>query len=253
MITHAIVRRPCPQMVQGLTTAGLGRPNYELALEQHDAYIQALINLDLDVTVMDADKEYPDSTFVEDVAICTPCCAIVTRPGAKSRRGETAGIRELLSDWFENAEKIREPGTLDAGDVMMVGSTFYIGQSSRTNDLGANQLIQILEKHEMTGIKVDMRDMLHLKTGLAYLENNNLLARHGLIHNALFEKFNKIRVEEDEALAANSVWINGTVLIPSGNPTTKKRIEKAGYKVIELDVSEFQKLDGGLSCLSLRF
>ena len=253
MFKHAIVRRPCPQMVQGLTTAGLGRPNYDLALVQHDAYIDALIECGMGVTVMDADKEYPDSTFVEDVALCTPNCAIVMRPGAKSRRGETEGIKEILSDWYENTERIKEPCTAEAGDVMMVGSTFYIGLSSRTNDIGANQLIKLLEKHEMKGVKVEMKDMLHLKTGVAYLENNNMLVCWELIRHPLFEKFNKIRVEREEALAANSVWINGTVLTPKGNPVTKKRIEKAGYKVVELDVSEFQKLDGGLSCLSLRF
>lgn len=253
MFKHAIVRRPCPDMVRGLTTAGLGKPKYGLAVLQHDAYIDALIECGLDVTVMDADNKYPDSTFIEDVAVCTPYCAIVMRPGAKSRRGETEGIRVVLSEFYENIEKIREPGTVDGGDVMMAGSHYYIGRSSRTNDLGANQLIKILEKYELTGSRVEMKDLLHLKSGCSYLEKNTMLTCSELEENTEFADIDKIRIEKEECYAANSVWINGTVLTPKDNPTTRQLIEKAGYKVIELDVSEYRKLDGGLSCLSLRF
>ncbi len=253
MFKHAIVRRPCRQMVHGLTSASLGKPHYDTAVIQHDAYIDALLECGLGVTAVDADSKLPDSTFIEDVALCTPHCAIIMRPGAKSRREETDGIKEILSEWYENIEKIVEPGTVEAGDIMMVGSTYYIGKSKRTNDIGTNQLIKILEKYELTGIKVEMHDVLHLKTGVAYLENNTMLATHSFIRDPLFKDIQKIRVEKEEAYSANSVWINGTVLTPKGYPTSKKRIEKAGYKVIELDVSEFQKLDGGLSCLSLRF
>ncbi len=253
MFKHAIVRRPCPNMVRGLTTAGLGKPKYDIAVVQHNAYIDALIECGLDVTVMDADDEYPDSTFIEDTALCTQECAIVLRPGAKSRRGETDGVKEVLLDFYENIERIREPCTVDGGDILMVGSHYFIGKSSRTNDLGANYLIKILEKYEMSGSKVEDMELLHLKSGCAYLEENTMLACWDLVRNSAFNEINKIRVEKEECYAANSLWINGTVLTPLGNPTTKKRIEKAGYKVIELDVLEFQKLDGGLSCLSLRF
>ncbi len=253
MFRHAIVRRPCEEMVHGITSSNLGRPDYKKALLQHDAYIDALLSCGLGVTVIDADNDYPDSTFVEDVALCTPKCCVITRPGVASRRGERDGVKEVIREWYENVEIIREPGTLEAGDIMMAGSHFYIGMSKRTNLVGANQLIKILESYDMTGVKVTMKEMLHLKTGVSYLENNNMLACWECIRNPQFEKINKIRVEKEEAFAANSVWINGNVLMPVKAPVTKLRVEKAGYQVIELDVSEFQKLDGGLSCLSLRF
>lgn len=253
MFKHAIVRRPCEEMVRGITTSRLRRPDYKKALLQHDAYIDALISCGLGVTVMDADNDYPDSTFVEDVALCTPNCAILMRPGVASRRGEKDGMKEVIAEWYENVERIREPATIEAGDIMMVDNHYYIGISERTSLDGANQLIEILERYEMTGVKVSIKDMLHLKTGVSYLENNNMLASWEMVRNPLFKKIKKIRVEKEEAYAANSVWINGNVLVPKGFPITKKRIEKAGYQVVELDVSEFQKLDGGLSCLSLRF
>jgi len=253
MFRHAIVRRPCEEMVRGITTSNLGKPNYDKALLQHDAYIDALISCGLGVSVMDPDSEYPDSTFIEDVALCTPHCAVVMRPGAPSRRGEKDGIKEVLKDWYENVERIREPATIEAGDIMMIGTHFYIGISKRTNLLGANQLIEILESYDMTGVKVTMKEMLHLKTGVSYLENNKMLVCGEFVRNPIFENIEKIKVDKDEAYAANSVWINGHVLVPMGFPKTTKKIEKAGYEVIEVDVSEFQKLDGGLSCLSLRF
>lgn len=240
-------------MVDGLTTAELGKPDYIKALEQHSKYVDILKNCGLQVTVLDADSEYPDSTFIEDVAICTSKCAIVTNPGASSRNGEKHAIKPVLQNFYNNIEVIITPGTLDAGDVMMVDNHFYIGISERTNHDGAEQLIHILQKYDMTGSKVPLKEMLHLKTGLSYLEQNTLLISGEFVHNPEFEKYSRIIVDGNELYAANSLWINGNVLVPKGFNETKNKIEKAGYKTIEVDVSEFQKLDGGLSCLSLRF
>ena len=135
----------------------------------------------------------------------------------------------------------------------MVGEHFYIGLSERTNQAGAEQLIAILESHGMQSSVVTLEEVLHLKTGLGYLEDNNLLACGEFLEKAEFQQFNLLRVDPNEAYAANSVWINGVVLVPQGFPKTRALIESAGYKVRQVDVSEFQKLDGGLSCLSLRF
>jgi dimethylargininase len=135
----------------------------------------------------------------------------------------------------------------------MVGNHFYIGNSERTNREGADQLIRILEKQGMTGSVVPLKEMLHLKSGLSYLEENRLLISGEFINQPTFDGFQKIEVGPDESYAANSLWINSKVLVPAGFPKTLKKIEQAGYKTIVLDVSEFQKLDGGLSCLSLRF
>jgi dimethylargininase len=251
--TNAIVRKPCPEMVNGLTTAGLGKPDYEKALEQHSRYIDILSECGLAVNVLDSESEFPDSTFIEDVALCTLKCAIITNPGAPSRNGEKHGIKPVLQKYYDSIEEITDPGTLDAGDVMMVGNHFYIGISGRTNHAGADQLIHILQKYDMTGTKVPLKEMLHLKTGLSYLEQNTLLISGEFVHNPEFEKYSAIFVDENELYAANSLWINGTVLVPKGFNSTKSKIERAGYKTIEIDVSEFRKLDGGLSCLSLRF
>ncbi len=253
MFTKAIVRTPSKSMVDGLTSADLGVPDYELALSQHAAYIEALQTCGVEVEVLAADEQHPDSTFVEDVALLTAKCAIITRPGALSRQGETAVLPQILAPHYTNIEEIQSPGTVEAGDIMVVGSHFYIGLSARTNENGAQQVITHLEKYGMSGSMVTLEEVLHLKTGLAYLENNNLLACGEFLNKPEFQQFNILEIDADESYAANCIWVNDTVLIPAGYPKARQTIEKAGYAIIEVDVSEFRKLDGGLSCLSLRF
>ena len=253
MFSLAIVREPSESMVDGLSSSGLGRPDYNLAIKQHRSYVDALESCGLDIIRLEANEEFPDSTFVEDVALLTGECAIITRPGAISREGETEGMEEVLKRFFNTIYKIESPGTVEAGDIMMVGNHFYIGISERTNIEGARQVIGILEKHGMTGSTVNLNKVLHLKTGVSYLENNNLLACGEFLDAPEFRKYNILEIHRDEAYAANCIWVNGTVLVPRGYPRARKIIREAGYPVIELDVSEFRKLDGGLSCLSLRF
>ncbi len=253
MFSKAIVRNPCKNFINGLTTANLGLPDYDLALIQHQEYVEALRKCGLEVIVLDADEEYPDSTFVEDTALLTPHCAIITNPGASSRKGETAEIKNVLTEYYSKIENINDPGTVEAGDIMMVGDHFYIGLSRRTNINGAEQLINILKKYGMTGSIVTLDKVLHLKSGVAYLENNNLAAAGEFLLKPEFQKFNILIINDDESYAANCVWINDHILLPKGFPKAKKTIAKAYYDIIEVNVSEFQKLDGGLSCLSLRF
>lgn len=253
MFKHAIVRTPCPEMIHGITSATLGKPDYTKALSQHKEYVKALGSLGLEITILDPDSRYPDSTFVEDVAMCTEGFSVITNPGAVSRNGEQKDMKGVLDFFYDTIEQIKPPGTLDGGDVMMVGLNYYIGISDRTNQEGADQLIHILEKNGMTGEKIEIENMLHLKSGFSYLENNNLLAQNRLLYHPVFERFREISVAVDENYAANSLWVNGTVLVPAGFPETRSNIEKAGYPTLTLEVSEFEKLDGGLSCLSLRF
>jgi dimethylargininase len=253
MFTKAIVRTPCKAMLAGLTEAEMGLPDYDLACEQHQGYIAALKKCALEVTVLPPLESYPDSCFVEDVALMTPNCAILTRPGALSRSGEVEHIVKAVKQFFPNPEQINRPGTIEAGDIMMVGGHFYIGLSARTNVQGAKQLIDILSKYDLTGSMVEMSELLHLKTGLSYLENNNLLTLGEMHSNPIFNQFKRIEIAKQESYAANSVWINGTILVPKGFPNALKAIQELGYPTIELSMSEFQKLDGGLSCLSLRF
>jgi dimethylargininase len=253
LFSKAIVRIPCKNFINGLTTANLGLPDYDLALIQHQKYVEALRKCGLEVILLDADEDYPDSTFVEDTALLTPHCAIITNPGATSRKGETAEIKNVLTEYYSNIENINDPGTVEAGDIMMVGDHYYIGLSRRTNINGAEQLINILNKYGMTGSFVMLDKVLHLKSGVAYLENNNLAAAGEFLLKPDFQKFNILKIDDDESYAVNCVWINDRILLPKGFPKAKRIIEKYYQNIVEVNVSEFQKLDGGLSCLSLRF
>jgi dimethylargininase len=253
MFKNAIVRTPAKSLADGITTAGLGKPDYELTLEQHGQYVEALESCGLTVSVIEADDRYPDSMFVEDTALLMPRCAIVTHPGAVSRRGEVAAVSSRLSDFYPRVDAIQSPGTVDAGDIMMVGDHCYIGLSERTNADGAAQMISFLQTSGYSGSTVPISETLHLKSSVSYLENNNLVVAGELVSKADFADFNHIEIVESERYAANCVWINDHVLMASGYPQSGEQIRGLGYSVIELDVSEFQKLDGGLSCLSLRF
>ena len=136
---------------------------------------------------------------------------------------------------------------------MMVGSHFYIGLSKRTNESGAQQVIEFLNKYGMSGSVISLEKVFHLKTGVAYLEHNNIIASGELLTEQEFQKFNILKIDKDESYAANCIWVNDRVIMPKGYPKARETIENAGYTIIEVNVSEFRKLDGGLSCLSLRF
>jgi dimethylargininase len=253
IFSQAIVRQPCHQLVHALSTANLGLPDPGRAFLQHKAYVDALEICGLEVQVLGADERFPDATFVEDVALCTPNCAILTNPGAPSRNGERELMLPVLEEYYHRICEIHFPGTLDAGDVMMVGEHFFIGISERTNYDGAMQLIEILEQFGMTGQAVPLRYMLHLKTGVSYLEHNRLLVSGEFVSDPIFSSFERIVVPVEESYAANSLWINDKVLVPASCPKTQAAIAHFGYDIIPLEMSEFEKLDGGLSCLSLRF
>jgi len=256
MFKNVIVRRPCKAIVGGITSAPeLGQPDYELALKQHDNYIEALKKCGVKVTVLEASERFPDSCFVEDVAVITKKCAIISNPGALSRNREAEMIIPAIKEFFteDKIEYIVAPGTLDGGDVMMVGDHFYVGKSARTNEEGILQFIKALEKHGLTGSEVTLKLVLHLKTGINYIENNNMLVSGEFLEKEEFKKFNHILIPENESYAANCIWVNDKVIVPVGYPVVEERVRKAGYEVILVDTSEYKKLDGGLSCLSLRF
>lgn len=256
MFKNVIVKRPSKSLVNGITSAPeLGKPNYELALKQHDSYIAALKQCGVEVTILEASEKYPDSCFVEDTAVITRKCAIISNPGASSRNGEALLMLPTIKKFFsdDKIEFIKSPGTMEGGDVMMVGDHFYIGRSARTNTEGIRQFITILEKHGLTASEIPLEFVLHLKTGVNYIENNNMLVVGEFVTKSDFAKYNKILIPEDESYAANCIWVNNKVIVPIGYPTAEKRIRDAGYEVILVDTSEYRKLDGGLSCLSLRF
>ncbi|MHA1476308.1 MAG: dimethylarginine dimethylaminohydrolase family protein [Promethearchaeota archaeon] len=255
MFRSAIVKKPCKNFSKGLTTSSLGLPDYEKVLEQHDDYIKALKKCGLEIHILDADENHPDSTFVEDTAIVNENRAIITNPGSQSRKAEVHEIFKVLKDKFnyEKIERIEAPGTLDGGDVMRINKCYYIGLSSRTNKEGASQLAKILDYYGFTSQVVEMKESLHLKSGLNYIGDNCLLSIDEFKDNPLFQQFDIIHVEKDEEYAANCILVNGYIIMPKGYNKLKEMLTKLHYMIIELEMSEFKKMDGGLSCLSLRF
>ena len=208
MFSHAIVKTPCTAMVHGITGhPELGAPDYEKALEQHRAYIETLRQCGVDVTVLPADEAYPDSCFVEDAAVLTKYCAVITNPGAPSRKGETAAIEPAVAEFYppDKIFHIKAPGTLEGGDVMMCGDTFYVGLSGRTNPEGVKQLANILEPFGCKVVGVPLTEVLHLKTGVVYLENGVMLTAGEFCTKSAFEGYTKITVPKYEPYAANCI------------------------------------------------
>ncbi|HZM11352.1 MAG TPA: arginine deiminase family protein [Candidatus Limnocylindrales bacterium] len=256
MFQRAIVRKPGDNFANGLTSAGLGMPDLSAALSQHEAYCRALESCGLQLIRLPADLQHPDSTFVEDTAILTSRSAILTRPGAASRLGEVTGVRETIDRFYSSIHQIAAPGTLDGGDICEAGSHFFIGISHRTNQEGARQLSQWLAADGFTSSMIDIRDqrsILHLKSGIAYLDKNDLVVMEELASREEFSGYNRIRPLPEESYACNCVLVNDRVLVPAGFPRLQEVLSLLGYKPLPLDMSEFRKMDGGLSCLSLRF
>jgi dimethylargininase len=231
-------------------------PDVRKALEQHAAYCRALAECGLDVTVMAADDRYPDGTFVEDTFVIAERAAIATRPGAKTRVGEVASVATALRRFRPEVAQIEAPGTLDGGDICQVDHHFLIGLSARTNEAGAAQLAAILASHQYTASTIDIRShpsLLHLKSGITYLGEHRFLVAPGFPPMRELADYDKIEVAAGEAYAANGVRVNDDVLIAAGFPRVASTLEKLKYRVRLLDMSEFARMDGGLSCLSLRF
>ncbi len=252
MFTSAIVRKPGPNFHEGLTTSTLGKPDFDLLGKQHQAYIETLEKLGLKITILDAQPGYPDAYFVEDTAVVTPEVAIITIPGATARQGEQHSIRDELAKHLPIANII-DPGRIDGGDVLMVGRHFFIGISDRTNPVGARQLGSILETYGYTWSEITVGEGLHLKSSLNFVGGNTLLLTAPFENVSLFENYVKIVLSEADAYAANTLWINNTLIVPRGFPQVSKALSQQGMPIIELDVSEMAKMDGGLTCLSLRF
>jgi dimethylargininase len=254
-LKSAIVRPPGRNFAEGLTTVDLGIPDYESALRQYARYCDALVECGLQVTKLDADLRYPDSTFVEDTAILTARAAILTRPGAASRAGEVAAIAGVIRSLFPRTLQIEAPGTLDGGDICEAGDHFFIGISHRTNEEGARQLAVHLAALGFTSSTIDVRGMtsiLHLKSGISYVGNNTIVVMDEMADDPRFRSYEVIRVSRDESYAANCVRVNERVLLAAGYPHLAAELGAKGFRCLELEMSEFQKMDGGVSCLSLR-
>jgi dimethylargininase len=275
MFTRAIVRPPAANFSEGLSE-GLGAPDYEKARQQHEAYCEVLERCGLALERLPPDPQYPDSTFVEDAAVLAGTIgsqfAILARPGAISRRDEVTSIRQALRHFFPSSAilAIESPGTLDGGDVCEADDHFFIGISERTNEDGARQLAKMFEHFGFTSSLVDIQgtgiapvtdaqsphptmELLHLKSGVAYLGDRRLAITEALADREEFRGYDLVVVDRAEDYAANCVKVNDYVLVADGYPQFRSTLQGLGYQTISLEMSEFQKMDGGLSCLSLRF
>ena len=254
--TRAIVRPPAASFAAGITSSGLGPPDLALALEQHEAYCRTLDRLGLSLIRLPPDPRFPDSTFVEDAAIVTSKGAILSRPGAPSRAGEVAALGAALERWFPELDRISVPGTVDGGDVCEAGPHFFIGISQRTNAAGAAQLGAWLAAHGFGSSTIDLREvpgLLHLKTGLSWLGGQRLLATGGIAGHEALRGWKVVEVPKGEEYAANCIEVNDAVLVAGGFPETAALLRGLGHDVAELHMSEYRKMDGGLSCLSVRW
>lgn len=253
---HALVRPPGANFAAGLSSAGLGAPDLALALRQHARYCEALRQCGLELVALPPDEHHPDATFVEDTAILTAHGALPTRPGVATRQGEVAAVAAALATRTRSAAAITAPGTLDGGDVCECEHAVYVGISERRNAAGADQLEAWLAAQGLSLRRIDIRaipGLLHLKTGMSWLGDGRVAAIAALAPRLAADGLEVVPVDEAEAYAANCVRVNDAVLVPAGHPRFEARLAALGYRTVALEMSEFQRMDGGLSCLSLRW
>jgi dimethylargininase len=206
----------------------------------------------LEIVLLEALEDYPDGYFVEDTAVIMPEMAVISRPGAATRQGEISQIEPVLSR-FRPISHILSPGTLDGGDVLMVKDHFFVGLSERTNAQGAAQFGRIVEDLGYTWRPVTVSSGLHLKSSVNYVGKNTLLLTAEYATRQEFQGFDHIILPDEELLAANTLLLNGALIMPTGFPQTRELLTSLGPEIFEIDVSEARKMDGGLTCMSLRF
>lgn len=252
--SKALVRPPGKSFTHGLASKPHGPVDFDLAREQHSAYCKTLEEFGLEVISLPALEAFPDSCFLEDTVIMTELVTIVARPGHPSRLKETEDVTELLKSQSLIIESIKAPGTLDGGDVLRVDNHFYIGRSQRTNQSGAWQLAEILTRYGFSASEIPVHEVLHLKTGVTWLGGQVFLGLQSMAkHFPLTPTHQWITVDPTEAKSANSLRLQNTIIIPSGCPTTEKSISSLGLGFIAQNISEFEKKDGSLTCLSVVF
>ncbi|CCO23547.1 dimethylarginine dimethylaminohydrolase family protein [Maridesulfovibrio hydrothermalis] len=258
MFSKAVVRHPAQNLGQGLTGADLGCPDMELAFAQHRTYVDCLKQAGIKVTALDAVEEYPDSVFVEDTAVMIPfdggTAAFLTCPGADSRRGEVDVIQSALSIEVDEIIRMEGEGLMEGGDVLLMGKIFYVGIDTRTNMAGYEQFSKAVGRFGYKSIPVPYNDgMPHLKTELSALDEETLIMSCRFKEHKAFSKFEKLITPEDEEYCANCLYLGRKLLVPAGFPATAELLDKKGFTPDYINMSEFQKMDGGLTCLSLRW
>jgi dimethylargininase len=252
--THAIAREPADSAVAGLRAVDTGAPDIAAFRADHAAYVAALRAAGVAVTVLPPLPAFPDSVFVEDTALCLPEAAIVLRPGAPSRFGEAAEMAPHLAARYGDAVVTLAEGFVEGGDLLMAEGEILAGRSARTDAAGIAALAAAVAP---LGWRVRALatppGVLHFKTDCSLMDETTILATDRLAATGAFAGYRVIRVAEGEEAAANAIRVNDRVLFPAGFPRTRDRLLAAGYAVTEIGNAEAAKLDGGMSCLSLRF
>ena len=221
-----------------------------LASEQHLAYEKRLEEMGCEVRSLPAEPELPDSVFVEDAVAVFDELAILTRPGAESRRAEVTSIAKALEPYRKLA-RIERPGTLDGGDVLTVGRQVFVGFSQRTNRSGIEQLGRLLAPHGYSVESVPVERCLHLKSAVTQVAEKCLLINPSWLDRRAFREFELIEVDPEEPFAANALLVNGAVVYPAAYSRTRRRLEERGIRVAPVEVSELAKAEGGVTCCSL--
>lgn len=251
--THAVVREIADSATGGLRAVDTGAPDLALFRRHHADYVAALRKTGADVTVLPALEAFPDSCFVEDAALCLPECAIIMRPGAPSRLGEAAAIRPSLLDHYSTVLDISY-GFIEGGDILVTGREILVGRSARTDAHGVAELERLTADFGHSVREVETPPgVLHFKTDCSLMDAETILVTPRLDASGCFEGYRVIHTAEGEEACANAIRFNDLVLFPAGFPRTRDRLIDAGYTVQEIGNSEAAKLDGGMSCLSLRF
>jgi len=253
--TRAIVRRPGPELVRALSEGGTAAGiDPQAAAAQHEAYISTLNSLGVDVHVLPPEPDYPDAVFVEDTAVVLPGAVVITRPGAASRRGETTRVANAFRELAPGLEIIPMPdglGTVDGGDILRLGECYYIGISDRTNEPGGEWLTARAQERGCRGEFIPVSDSLHLTTVVTPLSPDTIIGTGDILPLFPDDGITKIEVAPGESAAGNVLVVNGTVIVPAGCPETTAMLEKAGFKTVTVDVSQYARADGALTCLSI--
>ncbi|SMC54434.1 dimethylargininase [Desulfocicer vacuolatum DSM 3385] len=250
----AIVRKPSSSVVSGLRAEDLGDPDYHGVKAEHDAYIKTLESVGMRVTVLPALEAFPDSIFMEDPALVFTEGAIILNPGAPSRQGEAREIAPVLHELFEKVLELPQGGHADGGDILVTPKSVMIGLSARTDEQGATALIECLKTLGHRGEIVNTPEgVLHFKTECSLLDEETVLVTRRMAQSGIFNDFRKVILPDGDEPAANAVRINKSVLVSSNYQRTMELLDQQGYSVVPMKTSEIQKIDAGLSCMSLRW
>ncbi len=254
MNTFAIIRQPDPSIVNcELTHMSRVPIDFEELKKQHANYGETLRKLGLQVDVLPVLEDFPDSVFVEDTAVVLDEAAILTRPGALSRRSEPEAMHPFLVKYRRNIFQLIEPAILDGGDVLTVDKTIFVGLTSRTNELGAKQLQFFTTPYGYRVVTIPVTKCLHLRTALAYLGKKTMLLNPEWIDETYLKDFKLLRISQDEPFGANALKIGSKLVYNSDHPKTLQRLRDQGFDVEAIRITELAKAEAGLTCLSLVF